>query len=243
MKLNNFFLEKLNRTPDGSPSGNPPANGAGAGGDPGAAALDLSFIPQDYHKDGQPDLPAFSAHYQDLIARDAQMAERLAGVPEAYDFTIPDGLTFEGLDLPEGFRVDLDKDNPLMAPLFEELGGFLKEVGAPAAAAGKISSLIAKYEAAKYSQSNAALKAEMAALGTPAQQQARLGAVDRLLQTRLPQAQAAALKDACYSAEGVKALEALLRPGGHTAPPSQPTKPDTEGLSPLDRLKLANAKT
>ncbi len=235
MKLNNFFNDRMTRAPENEGGGSP------APVEP--AAPDFSFIPADYQKDGQPDLAAFGAHYNDLVARDAQMAERAGQIPEAYEFAPSEGLTFDGLDLPEGFSVNLAKDDPAMAPLFDELGAFLKDVGAPASAASKVSDLLARYEAVKYSQAYAANKAEMEALGTPAQQQARLSSIERALQTRLPADQATALKNATLSAAGVKALEVLLRPAGHTTPAAQPTKPDTENMSPMERLRFANSKT
>lgn len=240
MKLNNFFTEKLTRQVAD------PANPAATDPTPQTqdlAAPDLSFIPGDYQTDGKPDIGKFTAHYQDLVARDAQYAERQAQIPQAYEFATTADLKFDGLDLPEGFSVELAKDDPTMAPLYDELGGFLKEIGAPAAAAGKVSDMIARYEATKYSAAYAAKKAEMSALGTPAQQTARLGAIDRALQSRLPAAQADAVKAAISTAAGVQALEALLRPSGHTAPVASPSRPDLDAMSPLERLKHANAQT
>lgn len=232
MKLNNFFNERLTRQ----------VTEPGAGAAP-PEAPDLSFIPADYHTDGKPDLAKFTAHYQDVVARDAQAAERLALVPEAYEFATSADLKFDGLDLPEGFSVALAKDDPAIAPLYEQLGGFLKEIGAPASAATKVSDLIARYEATKYSTAYAAQKAEMAALGTPSQQEARLGAIERALQSRLPTIQADALKAAIGTSAGVQALEALLRPTGHTAPPNSPSRPDMDAMTPMDRLKYANSQT
>lgn len=241
MKPSNFFHSKLNRMPDGvSPGAAPEPTPAEPVAPIPEPTADLSFIPSDYHTDGKPDVGKFTAHYQDLVARDAQAAERMGQVPEAYDFAIPEGLTFEGLDLPEGFKVELAKDDPALSPLYEELGGILKEVGAPAGSASKFASLIARYEAIKASQSYAAGKAEMQALGTPAQQEARLGAVQRVLETRLPADQAKAIMAATMTAAGVKALESLLRPAGHAAPPSAPARPDMEAMTPLERLKYAN---
>lgn len=243
MKLNNFFTEKLTRQVAD------PANPAATDPTPQTqdlAAPDLSFIPGDYQTDGKPDIGKFTAHYQDLVARDAQYAERQAQIPESYEFATTADLKFDGLDLPEGFSVELAKDDPAMAPLYEQLGGFLKEIGAPASAAGKVSDMIARYEATKASKFYAAQKAEMAALGTPAQQQARLGAIDRALQSRLPAAQAEAIKaavSAVSTAATVQALEALLRPTGHTAPPNSPSRPDLDAMTPMERLKYANSQT
>lgn len=245
MKLNNFFFGKLNWAPDGTQGGGEPAQPVtpAPAAAPAAApeAPDLSFIPADYQVDGKPDLAAFTAHYQDLVARDAQAAERAAALPEAYDFSPSQDLKFDGLDLPEGFTVEMDRENPAYAPLYEELGGLLKELGAPATAATKVSDLLARYSAAQYAQAYAANKAEMAALGTPAQQSARLSAIERAMQTRLPEAQMNALKAATTTAAGVQALEALLRPAGVTMPPSQPSTPDIEGMTAMEKLRLANS--
>lgn len=241
MKLNNFFHDKLTRQAPTDPA---------PGGDPApvvtpdpAPAADLSFIPADFHTDGKPDTAKFTAHYQDLVARDAQIAERMGQVPEAYDFAIPADLKFEGLDLPEGFAVKLATDDPAIAPLYNELGSFLKEIGAPAAAASKVSELLARYEATKYSQAYVANKAEMQALGTPAQQSARMAAIDRAISAKLPAAQAEALKAATTTSAGVQALEALLRPGGYTAPNAQPNTPETSGMTARQKLDYANSQT
>ena len=73
MKLNNFFNDRMTRAPADEGGGSPaPVE---------QAAPDFSFIPADYQKDGQPDLAAFSAHYNDLVARDAQAAERAGQIP------------------------------------------------------------------------------------------------------------------------------------------------------------------
>lgn len=241
MKLNNFFHDRLTREAPADPAPSPAPDPAQAAAEP--AAPDLSFIPADFHTDGKPDTAKFTAHYQDLVARDAQMAERMGQVPEAYDFALPADLKFDGLDLPEGFSVKLATDDPAISPLYGELGAYLKEIGAPASAAGKVSELLARYEATKFSQAYAASKAEMQALGTPAQQSARMAAIDRSLAAKLPEAQANALKAATATAAGVQALEALLRPNGYQAPTAQPATPDIEGMSPYDKLKMANAQT
>jgi len=240
MKLNNFFYDKVRWQAAGDPPSAPPSEPPPAPENTGAP--DLSFIPGDFVKDGTPDIAAFSAHYQDIVAREAQAAERMAQVPEAYDFTFPADMKFEGLDLPEGFTVTSMADDPTIKPLFDEFGSFLKELGAPAAAASKATELLARYEATKFSSQYAAAKAEREALGTPAQQEARLGSIQRSLEAKLPEGQAKALLAATTTADGVKALEALLRPTGHLSTPAQPKAPDIEGLSPIEKLKLANSQ-
>lgn len=247
MKLNNFFYDKMMRAPDGNPA--PAGNETPV--EPAVEpvvepvvepAADYSFLPGDFLKDGKPDVAGFTAHYQDIVARDAQAAERLSQIPEAYDFKPSEGLKFDGLDLPEGFSVNPMTDDPAMQPLFEEMGSLLKDLGAPAESAGKVSDLLAKYEAVKYSQAHAAQKAELSALGTPAQQQARFAAIERSLQSKLPATQVAALQAATTTAEGIKALEALLRPSGHQSPAPQPGGVDTEGMTPYQRLQHANTQ-
>lgn len=207
-----------------------PDPGAGAApADPGATppasdtGPDLSFIPTDFHTDGAPDLGKFAGHYQELVARDAQASERAATIPEGdYDFTLPADLTFDGLDLPEGFTFQaLDKD-PAFQPLFGELGSVLKEIGAPAGAGAKVMSLLARYEATRFSQGFANGKAELATLGTPAQQTARMSTIERALDTRLPADQAKALKATMVSGKAIQALEALLGPRSFSPNPAPP---------------------
>lgn len=202
------------------------------------AGPDLSFIPADYHTDGKPDLAKFGAHYNEVISEAARRQEALADVPEdgVYDFNAD--VDYGELDLPEGFDVDLGGE--AFQPLYAELGGILKEFGVPKSQAGKLGGLIKKYEAMKYSQAYSAHKAEMAQLGTPAQQQARMGAVTHKLESVLPAEQAAAIKAAVQSAAGIRALETLLAPRNLATPSPQPRTADLEGLTGSARLKAIN---
>ncbi len=247
------FWNDLRRNAPGEPGGgNPaPAPSPVVGGDPAtppapatAAGADFSFIPADFHVDGKPDIGKFTAHYQDLVAADAQRQQALADVPEdgVYDFALPADLKFEGLELPDGFTIELAKDDPTLKPLFDELGGVLKEFGLPRAAAGKFAALVAKYDAVRYSQAFASVKAELAGLGTPTQQQARIGAVQRKLETMLPPDQVEALKGLSQSAKAVMALEQILSPSSPSTPTPQPTNPNIEGMTPYQRLQQANAQ-
>lgn len=197
-------------------------------------APDFSFIPADFVVDGKPDTAKFTAHYQDLLAADAQRKEAMAGVPEAYTFALPEGLTFDGLELPEGFAVKLATDDPDMQPLYGKMGELLKGLGAPQEAAGKAAALIAEYEAIKASrevkaekEAFAAWEAGMKTLGNDAQISARTAAVQRKLETMLPAEQVKALfSGERISADGIKALEKILGTKGFT-PPS-PTPPTVE---------------
>lgn len=246
------FWNDLRRNAPGEPTGGNPPAPLPVGGDPAAAppapapdaGANFSFIPQDFHVDGKPDIGKFTAHYQELVATDAQRKQAAADVPEdgVYEFALPDDLKFDGLELPEGFKVELAKDDPALKPLFDELSGVLKEFGLPRAAAGKFAALVAKYDAVRYAQGFAAVKAEMAALGTEAQAQARIGTVQRKLQSMLPADQVQALQSVSQSAKAIMALEKILGPSSPSAPTPHPANPDLEKLTPYERLKHANAQ-
>jgi hypothetical protein len=235
MNLTNYWNGKLAREmPD-----------AGSGGEPVPAPTpdpapgpDLSFVPADFHVDGKPDLTKFTEHYQSLVANDAKAKERAALVPEdaAYDMALPDDLKFDGLDLPEGFKVALTLDDPAFQPIAADLKAFLKETGAPKDAGKTVAALIARYEAAKFSKSFSAMKEDAKILGTPAQAQARVETVSRALQGRLPAEQAAALQSMTGNARALQALEALLSPQGLASP--TPTPP-----APIDPLAARYPKT
>lgn len=210
------------------------------------AGPDLSFIPADFHTDGKPDPARFAAHYQDLVAADAQRKEALAGVPEdgKYPFALPEDFDFGIEGLPEGFKVDLDPDNPAYQPLYAELSATLKELGAPAAAAPKFAGLIAKYEAAQYAAALKAAEGEMAKLGTEAQQNSRFAAVERGLSTVMPAEEAKAVLGIVRTADALRGLERLLSPRSMTPPPAQPNgdNQNLEGMTPFERLKIINAR-
>ncbi|MDB6151459.1 MAG: hypothetical protein JWQ44_2907 [Chthoniobacter sp.] len=213
MNLTNFWNGKMTRQVAEPGSG-------GTAPEPTPSA-DLSFIPPDYVVDGKPDLTRFTEHYQGLVAADAQYRERAALVPEdaAYEMTLPEDLKFDGLDLPEDFKVDLSLDDPLYQPIAADLKAFLKDVGAPKEAGKTVAGLIARYEAAKTSKVITALKEDAKTLGTPAQARARAETVARALSNRLPAEQAKALQGMTTSAKALQALEALLGPTAAMKPP------------------------
>jgi len=178
--------------------------------------------------DGAPDLGKFTAHYQDLVARDAQRAQAEAEIPREYTFALPDGLSFSDIEGAEGFKVELTPDDPLLKPLYSELGEVLKEARAPAGAAGKLMGVLARYQATMYADAMKAMEKDMAALGTPTQQEARIASVTRAIETRLPAEEATALKASLTSAKAITALEKLLGPqrGSPTAQPAPPKSVD-----------------
>lgn len=242
MKWTNFWQNVPRNTaePAGAPAPTPDPTPAPAP----VSGPDLSFIPTDFHKDGAPDLAAFTAHYQEVIARDAQRAERDASIPEAYEFGLPDGFSFEGIaGLPADFKVELTPDDPLLKPLYDDLGGVLKEIGAPADASKKLLGILAKYEAVQYAEATKAIEADLAKLGARPQVEARVAVIERALETRLPADEAAALKAALRNSGAIKAVERLLTPArGSAPPPSTPPGPNTEGMSAAQKLALANSQ-
>jgi hypothetical protein len=248
MNTSNYFNARMTREVpgEGSPAPLAPATEPVIDPAPAApAAVDLSFIPADFHDNGQPDLTKFRSHYEDMVAADAQRREAEANVPAdgKYAFAIPDDLTFEGMDLPDGFKVDLATDDPVMAPLFDEMGALLKELNAPADAAGKAAGLIAKYEAAKESRDFTAWAADMKRLGPDTTVKARVAAIQRKLETALPADQVKALfSGPRISADGIVALEKLLAPRSMTGPGPQPnTNAHMADMPPGERLRAIRA--
>jgi hypothetical protein len=182
--------------------------------------------------EGKPDLGKFVPHYQELVADAAKRAERAAQVPQDgnYAYDLPADLKFDGLDLPEGFKVESTMGSPEYQPLVADLSAMLKDVGAPAEMGGKIAALLAKKEAIDYAEATKAFKADMAQLGTPAQQQARIETINRNLQTKLPADQAEGLLKAIRSSAAVKALENLLTGSSLNTPAPAPN------TAPVDLL-------
>ena len=219
-------------------SENPPADQAAA---PAPTEVDYSFLPDEFRQDGANDIEGFRARFDDLTAQSAQREEAMQDVPDdgtGYEFSVPDDLDFGDLDLPEGFSFNLKTDDPAMAPVFEEFGGLLHKYNLPKSAASEFMGALAKYQAAEYAPLYAQSKAEMKTLGSGAD--SRVANIDRALTSRLPTDQAAALKAATTTANGVKALEALLQPRSMKTPTPTPSATDFEGLTGSARLKAIN---
>lgn len=227
-----FLQKELLRAPQDD-LGAPPIEEAAPAENTGP---DLSFIPEDYHTDGAPDAAKFGAHYQDMIATQAQNSERMAQVPEdasGYEFGLPEDIDYGELDLPEDFKLEMDTADPA----YQELGGWLKEHGVPSTAVGGLMGVFGKYLAGQYSKGYVAQKAEMDSLGSA---DARISSIERKLDAKLPEEQAAALKDMASTAAGIKALENLLSPAGHHAPTPAPTAKAPEGLHGAALLDWVN---
>lgn len=194
--------------------------------EPAPVETDLSFIPETFVKDGKPDLDGFKAHYAEVVDKAGKVKE----APEAYEFALPADLKFDGLDLPEGFKVDLD--NEAYAPLFTEFGDFLKGIGAPKEAAGQALGLVAKYEAMKEAANYATFKADVAALGGEAKFIERFNTIKRAAESRLPADQVESLlSGGRISANGFKAIETLLSAPSLTAPAAIPQEKPSDPLA------------
>ena len=188
------------------------------------AAPDLSFIPADFVADGKPDLGKFSEHYKQL----AEAAATKPEVPEAYDFALPSDLKFDIPDLPADFKMALDPESEAMKPLFGELTGILKEVGAPKEAGSKLMGVLAKYEAHRVAAGEAHIKADLAKLGDAAKVSQRQATLSRALETKLPADEAAVLKEMIgFSGGAIRALERLISTPTTTATPA-PVIPSVE---------------
>lgn len=220
MKLNDFWSKATREAADLS-GGQSPEPAPAATPD-AAPAVDLSFIPEDFHVDGKPDTAKFAEHYQQLSAK----AKEETAAPDAYDFALPADLKFDGM--PEGFEVEIDTKSEEFAPLFGELSDTLKAMKAPADMAPQMLGLLAKYKAAEISSQIKAGQRELATLGEPTVVSARIDTVTRALQSALPAEEASALMGSVKSAAGIKALEKLLSPKGMQTPISTPAPRDPD---------------
>jgi hypothetical protein len=258
MKLSTFWLDsKITRKPEdegaggnpdpnagnGDPPADPPAD-PNAGADP--QAPDLSFLGEDYVKDGNLDTDAFKERWETLVAQETRFAEQAPDIPEdgEYDLAVPDDLDFGDIELPEGVNIEpLDPSDETFAPVFEEAKAFLKENNIGQTAAKGLMGLVAKMEAAKEAKRYAAATEAYNTLGaTDAARNARMASLQRAAQTRLPSDQAEALLSGMTSSpEAVRALEKLLgMNAGPRTSQNSATKVDPN-LRGFDLLKAANA--
>lgn len=198
-----------------------PAEG-GSDGDPGPSGPDFSFIPEDFRKDGAVDADGFKAHLEDLTAAKGRLEEMLADVPESadgYTFDVPE-IDFDALGLPK-IEYKIDPEDPVLSPLLKDLGGVMHQYGMPKSAAKDLMGVLAKYEATSFKVASDAMQQDLASLGSKSE--ARVAAVRRSLEAKLPADLAQGLMSAVTSAAGVKALEKLLGGSGVTTPaPAQP---------------------
>lgn len=233
----NMFWKGLTRNAPDNPGGSP---AAAEGAEPEAqtpSTPDYGWMPEEYRSGDAPDFDGFKNHYQELLAEQTRRAEETV-IPDTYDFALPDGFDL-GVDLPEGDLPSFipDADNPLLG----EFGAFLKENGISQEVATGLTGMLARYNAQQYAEKVAPAMRDFETLGaTEAARMARVGSVQRALETKLPKDQAQALMDACFSAAGVKALENILKPRGGTTPAPTANGAEWENLTPMERLRRAN---
>jgi hypothetical protein len=232
LSKNKVRWEAPGETPSGGlpPQSDPPPSGDPA---PQIEGPDLSFIPENFHVDGKPDLEKFKEHYGKLVEPSV--------APEKYDYLIPEDLNYQELGLPEGMKMNFDLEDPAMQPILGELSAALKEIGAPAEMGGKIGGLLAKYEASKLGAQIAAQVKEFEQLGTKEQANERISAVVRAMEAKLPADQVEALQGVTKSAKAMMAMEKLLGPRHSTTPTEEPgSSADDDGYSsryPTSRTK------
>lgn len=233
MNLTRFFERLTREAPDASSGAaggaapvNPGLDGSNIPSGAAPAAPDLSFVGAEFLDGGTLKADAFREHYQGLLTE--KQARDAVQVPDAYSFAKPADLDLGDLKLPEGVDLEVKADDPAFKPLFDELGGFLRENRLPQEAASKVSGLLAKYEAARFKQGYDAAVKDWETLGpTEAARDQRLATVKRAVESKLPEAEAKALLASAGSAGAVKALERLLGTGGVNSPaPNPPTAPD-----------------
>ena len=203
---------------------------------------DFSWIGQDFQTDGRPDIGRFREHYEGLLAQDARLRDApTAPADGKYDLSIPADLDYGDLKPPEGTKIELLTDDPNFAPVFGELQAFLQQNNLPQQTASGLIGLLAKYQAAQSIAADKIRAAEIEKLGpTPGARNSRLQSVQHGLANRLPLDQAKALLAATQSAEGVKALEALLaRNSGPMAANPSPQKQALNGLHGEALLRAA----
>lgn len=137
---------------------------------------------------------------RDLKAEQEARAADLPKDGEAYDLALP-----ADIDLPEGVAVEIDKDDPLWAD-FQKIA---REAGVPKGKFTEFVGAFAKYQAAAQAADVETYTAEMAKLGANAPQ--RRDAAANWLKANLPTAQFEALGGALISADGIAALEAIIK--------------------------------
>lgn len=133
----------------------------------------------------------------------AAQAEREADLPkegEGYDLSLP-----ADVEVPEGFAVEIDKDDPLWAD-FQKIG---REAGLPKGKFQEFVGAFAKYQIAAEQAKVETYVAEMTKLGANAP--ARRDAAASYLKANLPTAQFEALSGALISAEGIQAIETITK--------------------------------
>lgn len=262
MKHTRFWLKELNWKPEAEQGGGDTTTtteDTAGGGETTTTTTDtqetntnqgpdLSFLGEDYVKDGELNTDAFKERWETLVAEEARRAENAPDIPEDgnYDLGMPEDLDLKEFGLPEGVEIQaLDPNDEAYAPVFEEAKAFMQEHGIGQTAAKGLMGLVAKVEAAKEAKRYSEATAQYETLGaTEAARSARMSSLKRAAETRLPKEQAdALLSDLTSSPEAVRALETLLVKNAGPKPAQTTVQKVDPNLRGYDLLKQANAQT
>ena len=191
--------------------------------------FDIEKAPKSFvGEDGKFDFEGMFAKFDAVMADQAIRDEAMKEVPESadgYEFAIPEEIDFGELTLPDGFKVEMDMENPIYQGLFKEAGEVMHKFNLPKSAASEFTSLIAKMEAGKYAEAYAARDAEFREMGNAEQ---RITNLERLIDARLQGREAEAIKVMTTTTDGIRALEKLLAPRQMGTGSSVPQKPDPD---------------
>ncbi|WP_170759982.1 hypothetical protein [Ruegeria lacuscaerulensis] len=233
----------------------------GDGGDGGALQADYSFIPDTFKKeDGTYDTEGFSNQFNELSAFKSQHDERISALPqkaEDYAFKVGEGFQFpEGFDPTEFQQPVLGEDgNPVMVdgkiqmrefdvndmidakdPDLPALQAVLHKHQVPQELMGELAGILAGRELRGMIEASKAAKEEKQALGPDAQ--TRIDVVKRSLSAKLPEAQANALADDITSADTLRAIEAILKPGSAPVSPAPGNGLDLDNMTPREMIEV-----
>lgn len=139
----------------------------------------------------------------DLVSHLRELEAKQADVPaegEGYDLALP-----EGFEVPEGYNVEIAKEDPLWA----DFQAVAREHGIGKAAFGKFVGAFAKYQIEAQKAEVESYVSEKTALGPNAD--TRIKAAESYLKANLKGPRAEALAGALVTAEGVAAIEDLIR--------------------------------
>jgi hypothetical protein len=216
----------------------PAAPAATPAADPAPAqGPDLSWMPEQYRGESGPDFDGFRTHYEDMAASLTALTENQPEIPEtpdAYDLAAPEDIDYGEIQVPDWFEFEVDAENPLWG----EVRGWMHEMKMPAAASQGLVSMLAKYEAMKASEADAAVRSEMESLGAAGP--ARIDKVKRAVETRVRgEKQRNALLQSLTSADAVRALEEFISGSSNLNTPASPPGAETEGLTGFRRLQAA----
>lgn len=172
---------------------------------------------------------------RDLKAAQAEKAADLPADGEAYDLALPADLA-----LPEGITIEIDKDDPLWA----DFQSIARESGVGKTQFQQFVGAFAKYQIAAEQAKVDTYVAEMTKLGANAP--ARRDAATAFLKANLPANQAEALAGSVLSADGIAALETIIKlksgPVAATGVGASAGASEFEGLHGAARLDAIRAK-